>query len=197
MTRINKILLTASFLALFPLGLIGPIYAIFVKKIGGDILEAGISYGFFLLTSGIFIITIGNSTFFKNHLRQMVFLGYLILTIGEAGYLLVQNPMHLFIVQVVIGIAGGILEPSWDGLFSAKLDEKKAASSWAIWAGGRDIISGIGAFTGAILVVAYSFQLMFIVMLVFNLMATAVSFKLLSLPENTAAAGEAQNKNKL
>lgn len=180
MNKVTKILLTASFLALFPLGLLGPIYAIFVKNIGGDLLEIGLSYGLFLITSGIFVIFFGRSNLFKKNLKIMVFFGYLLLTVGEAGYLLVQNPIHLFIVQIIIGAAGGILEPSWDGLFSSNLTEERATSLWSLWAGGRDIISGIGAFAGAAIVATYSFTTLFIIMAVFNIIATIVSFQLLS-----------------
>ncbi len=46
----------------------------------------------------------------------MIVLGYVLFTLGNAGYLVVQNPQQLFIVQLFLGIAGGILEPSWDGV---------------------------------------------------------------------------------
>ena len=180
MDKIAKILLSASFIALFPLGLLGPIYAIFVKNIGGDLLETGLSYGLFAITSGIFVIFLGKSNLFKKNLRTMVFFGYLLLTFGEAGYLLVQNATHLFIIQIIVGVAGGILEPSWDGLFSSNLTEERATSLWSLWAGGRDIITGIGAFAGAAIVSAYSFTALFTIMTVFNIAATIVSFRLLS-----------------
>lgn len=182
MKRVNKILLLASFLALLPTGLLGPIYAIFVKNIGGDVMEAGVAYGIFAITSGVFILTLGKSRFFRSHLREMVFLGYLLLAIGNAGYLLVKSPIHLFVVQIIVGLAGGILEPSWDGLFSANLTEERATSFWSLWAGGRDIITGIGAILGGILVAMFSFKLLFIVMAIFNVAATFASIQLLKKP---------------
>ena len=78
-----------------------------------------------------------------------------------------------------MGIAGGILEPSWDGLFSANLSEERAAHFWATWAGMQNIATGIGAIAGGALVAAYSFKLLFLVILVLNIIATAIAFRVL------------------
>lgn len=179
MTRTARILLSASFLALFPLGLLGPIYAIFVREIGGDAFEAGASFAVFSIISGIFIFLLGRWRFFKEHLHAFVVIGYALLTIAELGYLWVDSSLKLFIVQILLGIAGGILEPSWDGLYSANLSAEKAASVWSNWAGGRDLIGGIGAFVGGAIVAAYSFTVLFIVMAIFNIAAVFVSLRLL------------------
>lgn len=186
MTRTAKILTIASFLGHITIGLFGPIYAIFVRQIGGDVLEAGVAYGIFSLVSGLFVFSVGRSEFFKKRLRQMAVLGYILFTIGNAGYLVIQNPMQLFIVQIILGIAGGILEPSWDGLFSANLTEERAAHFWATWAGMQNIATGIGALVGGALVAFYSFKLLFVVMLILNIFMTIVAFQVLK-PGNMKA----------
>lgn len=179
MTQTTKILLWASLMALIPFGLFGPIYAIFVKNIGGDVLEAGVAFGIFSILSGVFIFLLGHWKFFKKHLAIFVVTGYSLLTLGELGYLLVDSTFKLFIVQIILGIAGGILEPSWDGLYSANLSQEKAMQVWSTWASGRDLVTGIGAIAGSIIVAAYSFTLLFIVMAVFNIMAVFTSLRLL------------------
>jgi MFS family permease len=179
MTRTARILIAASFLGFMSLGLFGPIYAIFVQKIGGDVLEAGVAYGIFSIVSGLFVFFVGRRDFFKKRLRQMAVLGYVLFTVGNAGYLVIQNPTQLFFVQIILGIAGGILEPSWDGLFSANLTEERAAHFWATWAGMQNIATGIGALAGGILVAVYSFRVLFLVILVLNIIATAIAFRVL------------------
>ncbi len=179
MTKTAKILTFASFLGHISIGLLGPIYAIFVRQIGGDVLEAGFAYGIFSLISGLFIFLVGRSDFFKKRLRQMAVFGYVLFTLGNGGYLLIQNPFQLFIVQIILGIAGGILEPSWDGLFSANLTEERAAHFWATWASVQNIAIGIGALAGGIIVALYSFAFLFITMLIINVIMTIVSFSIL------------------
>ena len=55
MKRGLKLLLEADGFVLFGFGLLAPIYAIFVEKIGGDVLDAGIAYAIYLFVLGIFI----------------------------------------------------------------------------------------------------------------------------------------------
>ncbi len=65
MSQTNRILLITSYIGFLTVGLFGPLYAIFVKKIGGDVLEAGVAYGLFSIVSGAFIFTAGRTNFFK------------------------------------------------------------------------------------------------------------------------------------
>ncbi len=178
MTRLSRTLLVASLLGLFPTGLLLPIYAIFVKNIGGDILDAGIAYGLFSISSGVFVLVVTKTHFFKTHLRGMVVLGYTLVTLGQLGYFLVETPLHLFITQVIIGIATGLLDPSWDSLFSFGKNEADAVRSWSLWSGGQRIVTGFGAMAGAFVVGAYSFTLLFGIMFVFNLLAVFISLRL-------------------
>lgn len=179
MTRLNRILLAASFFGLFPVGLLLPIYAVFVRNIGGDILDAGIAYGLFSISSGVFVLLMTKTDLFKKHLRQMVVIGYLMVAIGQAGYFFIGTPTQLFLTQVIIGIATGILDPSWDSLYSVEKTEVDAIRAWSLWSGGQRMITGLGAVFGAIVVAAYSFTLLFCVMLVFNILAVLVSLRLL------------------
>lgn len=179
MSKVAKILLISSMFGHFAFEALAPIYAIFVKNIGGDVLEAGAAYGIFMIVSGIFVFSLGQTRFFLNNLRPMVVLGYGLLTVGEAGYFFVDSPFKLFILQAILGAAIGILEPSWDGIYSAGLDEGRAASQWSLWAGSRNLVTGIAAFAGGAIVAVYSFTALFAVMLIFNLVALVIAFRIL------------------
>lgn len=169
------ILLRASFLTIFAMSLFGPFYAIFVQEIGGDILDIGFAYAIFSVATGLFILIFGTSKFFSENVRLMVVLGYIFWTIGYAGYFFVQNPVHLFLVQVILGIAGGILEPSWDSVYAAELGEAEASFHWSLWSGGQSLITGAAAFLGSFIVAYYSFGLLFVIMFAFNLLSVIVS----------------------
>lgn len=171
MRKRAAILLRTSLLSTFAVSLFGPYYALFIKDIGGDILDTGVAYALFAITNGVFILLFGRSKFFSKHLRTMVIAGYCLLTVAEMGYLFVQNPMQLFIVQFLIGIGNGILEPSWDGLYSAKLQEKSASRQWASWSGSQYIIVGLAALIGGAILATQSFLVLFAVMAVFNLLS--------------------------
>ncbi len=179
MNKLEKILLSASLLGIFPMGLLIPLYAIFVERIGGDILDAGISYGLFSISSGLFVFFVTRRKFFHKHLRRMVVIGYVLVLMGQAGYFFVHSPVDLFLIQIVIGIANGILDPAWDGLYSAEKSELHATTVWSTWASGQRIVIGLGAITGAFIIATYSFTILFSIMLVLNFLAVLVSLKLL------------------
>ncbi|MBI4087277.1 MAG: MFS transporter [Candidatus Liptonbacteria bacterium] len=179
MSKTNRLLLATSYIGFLTVGLFGPIYAIFVKKIGGDILEAGASYGLFAIVSGIMILTLGRTTFFQKNLRLLVVIGFGLFTVGDLAYLFIQNPPQLFILQIFLGISEGFLEPAWDGLFSANLTEEQSVRFWAIWAGGKDIAMGAGALAGGALVAAYSFTALFILLALLNAAGTIIVSRIL------------------
>ena len=54
-----KILLISDFFAALGVGMIGPIYAIFVEEIGGDILDASWAYFAFMTASGVALYIMG------------------------------------------------------------------------------------------------------------------------------------------
>lgn len=175
----SKILLISSFFGHFALGLLGPIYAIFVQGIGGDLLDAGIAYAIFSIFTGIFVVLFGTSKFFGKHIREMIVVGYAFLSLSCLGYIFVQNSIQLFIVQIILGIASGILEPSWDSLFADKMPAKDSSKNWALWSGGASLMIGVSAIVGSLIASKLSFQIMFILMFLVSLGSLINSIQIL------------------
>ena len=53
MHKQNKLFLAVISFFILATQMLGPIYAIFVKEIGGDILEAGTAWAIFMIVSGV------------------------------------------------------------------------------------------------------------------------------------------------
>jgi drug/metabolite transporter (DMT)-like permease len=75
MNRTIKTLLATDSLFVLAAGMLGPIYAIFVERIGGDILEAGGAYAAFSLASGILIFLISKWEDHVRHQEKLVVIG--------------------------------------------------------------------------------------------------------------------------
>lgn len=118
MKREIQIILVSSIFWSLAAGMLGPIYAIFVEGIGGDILTTGSAYAAFAFTSGFLMLLTGKfaDSFKKPEYLLMIsnFLSFL----GTTGYLWVSNTTRLFIVQIVLGASEAIGVPVIDGLFS-------------------------------------------------------------------------------
>ncbi|MBT3582277.1 MFS transporter [Candidatus Woesearchaeota archaeon] len=172
-----KILLAADSFFVLAAGLFGPIYAVYVQQIGGDLLTAGGAYSAFAFTSGILIYLIGKWEDHVKHLDKLLIASYALSCFGFVGYLLIQRPLHLFAVQIVFGIAGAINKPAYDALYSKYLAKTKAASQWGAWEGMVWISSAIGAVVGGYIAQIYGFRTLFTIMLGISIIGLiAVSF---------------------
>lgn len=175
MQRKLKILLLASGLFLLAGGLFGPIYAVFVKEIGGDLLTAGMAYGAFAISAGILIFFISRWEDHVKHQEKLIIIGYVLSSIGFLGYLLIQKPWHLFIVQIIFGFGEAIGTPAFDGIYSRHLDKGKFVSQWGMWESMQYIVTAIAAGAGGFLAKMYGFRFLFVIMFILSLLCLLVS----------------------
>jgi MFS family permease len=163
MHKAIKILIGASIFFNFSAGLFGPIYAIFVERIGGDILTASTAWAAYSIVIGFLIMVFGKMEDRLNR-RKMVILGYFMSAMGTSGYLFVSSPIHLYVVQIFLGIATAVLNPAWNAIFSTSLDKHRESSEWAYWEGAIRIDAGIAAVIGGAIATFFGFRTLFILM---------------------------------
>lgn len=165
----GKILLAASILSVVPSGLIGPIYAIFVNRVGGDVLAASASWSIFAFVFGALMLVFGLLEDHRLNKKAIIVAGYGILALGNLGYLFVSNVIQLFIVQAILGFGGAIMTPAWDAIYSKKVGRNKESSQWAYWEGGTRIVYAGAILAGGLIVTLYGFPMLFVLMFLFDL----------------------------
>ena len=175
MRRELKVLLVADALLLFATEMFGPLYAVFVQQIGGDLLTAGWAYATFSMTGGVAILVLSRLTGDIRGREWLVPLGYFLSALGVAGYLFVRTPLHLFVVQALMGLALAVLTPPWDALFARSVDEDQAVFQWGLEEAQDYIVPAIAAGAGAVIADAFGFRTLFVVMFVAALMGALVS----------------------
>lgn len=109
----------------------------------------------------------------------MFVLGRVMTTVGIIGYLFVTKPIHLFIVQFVLGIAGTVKNPAFDALFSHAIERGKESSTWDYQLGSTQIFVGIAALIGGVIATVYGFRVLFGVMTVASAVSVVVSAMIL------------------
>ncbi len=179
MNKILKTLLRIDFLSIFSLGLLGPIYAIYVFQIGGDILEVSGAWAAYLFTIAIVMYIMGKLGGRQKFQNYFIISGYGIRSIGIIGYLFVTNPFTLFLVQVMIGIGAAVSTPAYDSIYSSNLDKGKYASEWGVWESMNNVSLGLSALAGGAIASFFGFNALFIAMFAISLIATAYSLRLL------------------
>ncbi len=179
MQRELKILLSTAALFLLAGGLFGPVYAVFVKEIGGDLLTAGTAYAVFSISAGILIFFISKWEDHVKHQEKLIIAGYVLSCIGYFGLLLIREPWHLFIVQIVFGVGEAIGTPAYDGLYSKHLDKGRFVSEWGLWESMQWIVTAVAAAAGGFIANTYGFKPLFTVMLIASIIGLSVSLSLL------------------
>ncbi|MBT4828894.1 MAG: MFS transporter [Candidatus Marinimicrobia bacterium] len=159
-----RILLATNAMIIVAAAMLGPIYALFVKDIGGDLLDASIAGGILALVAGITTLTSGKYSDKIKENELIIVLGYTIMGVGFLLYFWVNSVTFLFIVQAVIGFGEAIYAPAFDAVYSKHLDEHKSGTQWGVWESMNYFTHAMGAFLGGVLVTVFGFQSLFIIM---------------------------------
>ncbi|MBU1167764.1 MFS transporter, partial [Patescibacteria group bacterium] len=111
-----RVLIITNGLILFAGALLGPIYAFFVKEIGGGILETSLTIGVFGLAAALTTYLTGLYVDRIKRPAMIVVVGYIVMGVGFFLYIFVESLWMLFLVQIVIGFAEAFYSPAIDTL---------------------------------------------------------------------------------
>ena len=173
-----KLFLAANSFFLLAAGMLGPIYALFVKEIGGGVLVAGSSWAIFMIVSGLGIFIMGGIQDNIKKDKLVIIIGYALESLGFLGYFFVSNVIHLFMVQLLLGISMVIQTPVFDSFYTKYLEKGRFASQWSAWEGMYFTITGVAALIGAFLVKIFGFKVLFLIMFFLSLIGLIVASQL-------------------
>ncbi|MBI2600396.1 MFS transporter [Candidatus Daviesbacteria bacterium] len=159
-----RILLATNAMILIAGAMLGPIYALFIEKVGGDLLDASFAGATFALVAGITVLLSGKYSDRLEQKKLIVVLGYAIMGIGFLLYTQVSSIWFLLLVQVLIGFGEAIYNPPFDALYSEHLDGRKTATEWGAWEAMNYFSIAIGAVIGGFIVTKFGFNTLFVSM---------------------------------
>ncbi|MBI4150661.1 MFS transporter [Candidatus Woesearchaeota archaeon] len=182
-----RYLLVAESLYEFAAGLFGPIYAIFVAQIGGDILTAGWAWALFAIVTGVTLYVMGLLGDRIKRDEWMVIIGFTLASFGFLGYLFVSAPWHLFVVQAILGFGWAFGTPAIDTIYSKNLDRGKTDSQWGLWEASIRIVEGVSAFIGGIIAFLFGFRILFLIMFGISVVAIFIVSSLMRAKKRKAS----------
>jgi len=159
-----RILLSTNAMILLAVAMLGPIYALFVERVGGSLLDASFAGALFALTAAITTFVSGKYVDKVKENELIVVAGYLIMAAAFFSYLLVGSVIELFLVQIVIGFGEAIYSPAFDAVYSKHLDGRKSGKQWGAWESMNYLTAAIGAAIGGFIVTWFGFEAVFMVM---------------------------------
>lgn len=164
MNHAVRLLLFINGIYAFALAMFGPIYAIFVADIGGDILAASGAWAAFSIVAGVVTLIIGKLEDRLKETELAIVFGDIIIALGFWSYMFVESPASLLWVQVLIGLGVAFGSPAYDAVFSRHLDHKRETFEWGTWEAIHMITSGLGALFGGIVATLAGFTTLFFLM---------------------------------
>ncbi|MEK7077606.1 MAG: MFS transporter [Patescibacteria group bacterium] len=176
--RALRILLAANAAVIFAASMFAPIYAIFVEKIGGDILDAGLSSGIFALVTGLAVLVSGRVSDRMKDSELLVIAGYFILGISFFLYNFVDTVASLFMVQALGGLGQAATAPVYDALYAKHVDGHRSGWQWGGWEAMAYFTTAAGSAAGGFVVSWFGFNALFVTMSVLCLLSALYMYLL-------------------
>lgn len=164
LNRPLRILLVTNALVWIARYMLGPIYALYVEEVGGDLLDAGLTGAVFALSAGLTVLVSANYADKIRESKSILAIGYAAMGIGFLLYLFVDSMATLLMVQVIIGFGEAFYSPAFDSLYSSHLNRHKRARQWGVWEAMFYFTSAGGAAIGAYIASSFGFHALFYTM---------------------------------
>ena len=151
-------LLTFAYaISTFASGILVPIYAFYVQKIGGGILETSWAFGLYSILYGLGTMMIHKMQWTHKYRMHLLWIGWLMWLLSISIYFMVSTLTVLYVSQVIGALGDAIYEPVFDGEFSRQV-AADPSSGWAFFNGTTSIFSGIASLLGGVIATVFGFE---------------------------------------
>lgn len=159
--------------------MLGPLFAVFTERIGGDVFDITWAWATYLMVTGILYIVVGKIIDGKDSKAKVMVIGYALNALVTFGYLFVSTRWHLLLVQVGLGVAAALASPAWNALYAKHKDKKHDVFEWGLAGGEANIITGIAIIIGGLVVSYFSFAALFVAIGIIQVIATIYQAQIL------------------
>lgn len=170
--RDARLLLQSNYAWSLGEGMLGPLFAVFTQRIGGDIFDISWAWAVYLMLTGVLIMIVGKFSDQFIDKKKLMVIGYALNAVFTFSYLLVSSPVHLLLVQIGLSVAAAFSYPTWEALFARSNKKSEDGYGWGLADGGGRFFMGVAILIGGAIVTYGSFHLLFVVMGCLQVIAT-------------------------
>ena len=179
--RVVKFLVLSDLLFLGGWSMVSPILSIFmVRKIpGATLVTVGLVIGLYWLIKSLLQIPVANYLDTHDGESDDFYALLLSLTLAAlAAFILAVTTAlwQLFAAQFIYAIAMGLYVPSWSGIFSHHLDDKRFSFDWSLDSTVVGLTSFVAALSSGILAEKFGFSPVFFIVGTLSLMSAIMLF---------------------
>lgn len=177
LNKITKYLILSDLVFYSAWGLISPIFAVFLLDmiVGGNAFVVGMAAGINLLVRSFLRIPFGiySDKSAKTAYRFMLW-GLFFAALVPLGYIVSKTPMHIYLLQALLGALLAMSTAGWTSLFSRHLDKGKESTEWGVDAVAVGLGPGITSILGGLAVTYFSFSYVFVAVTIAGLIGVVM-----------------------
>lgn len=158
-----RFMILADFVWMSALGLLTPIFALFVADAipGATAATVGIAVSIYLITKSVVQIFAASVIDWIRGEKDDFWFMFIFSLLGAAlplTYLFMRTPSHLYLIQFFYGICIAFTFPTFMALFSRHLDHAKEGTEWGVYYTMVDLGSAFTAFAGGVIATLVGFN---------------------------------------
>ena len=154
-----NLLAYAYAISVFSQGILMPIYAFFVQKIGGGILETAWAIGLFSILTGVATLVLSKTEFSHTHRKEFLCGGWFLWLISVMMYCCISTIKILFLSQILSAFGSALSNPAYAAEYSEQTADD-LSGGWGKLEGLMNIFYGIAALVGGYVAVHYGFEIL-------------------------------------
>jgi hypothetical protein len=162
-------------------GFLSPVFAIFIlervtqSSLAQAATVAGLASLFYWVPKSFFQIPI--AMYLDRHHGEkddfwFMIIGFAIVALVPIGYIFSTTPWHIYLFQVIYAAGMAMCIPSWLAIFTRHIDKGQEAFEWSMESAAIGTGAGIAGGLSGILVGFFGFQVLFIFVSGFTILAT-------------------------
>lgn len=158
-----KVLFISNSIYVFAALLLGPLFAVYVQKIGGGILLVSVATAVFYVSSTLFLIFMAKLGDKIKHKELVLAASYVVRGLAYFGLGFVNNAFSLILLQAVFGLGDALGTPIFGALFAKHVNKKEEVMEYSDWTIVSNLVMALGTIVGGFMVSALGFGFLFIV----------------------------------
>jgi MFS family permease len=159
-----RTLFATNSIYLFAAMLLGPLYAVYVEKIGGGVLLVSLSTAVFYISSTIFLVFMARWGDRVKEKEMLLMASWLIRGLAFFSYIFINSPLALILIQVAFGLGEALGTPTFGTLFSQHTDKTEVVMEFSDWAIVANLVMALGIILGGFIVNSVGFTPLFVTM---------------------------------
>ncbi|MDO8495503.1 MAG: MFS transporter [bacterium] len=177
--RVIRHLVMSDFMLFFSVGMIAPIFAIFILKAipGSSLRVIGLSAAFYWIARTLSTVPLSrfmDKTDGERDEFYFMVIGSFIFSSIPLFYLFINQAWHLYLIQFIGGLANSMAVPAWRILFTDHLDRGKTGYEWSLEDIGVGTATALSAYLGSIVAERFGFEMVFVLLAILGYAGTMI-----------------------